>query len=307
MQVLHGPDDWRGSGRKVSLAIGMFDGVHLGHQQVIRQAVADAEQGEGSAVVITFDKHPNAIVAPARVPPLIYSQPQKLNAIAALGADATLVIPFTAEFSAQPAQEFIRELAQKLSPLHSICVGSTFVFGHQRSGNVALLGELGRELGFRVHGIAAVSLDGQVVSSTRIREAVRAGDFDSASQMLGREYALGGVIVRGDGIGRRLGFPTANLDVTGMAVPPSGVYAVHAYVEGTRHRGVANIGHRPTLRDAVPQLRVEPHLLDFSGDLYGKHLELTFVAKLRDEQKFASVEALKEQIARDVAEARERF
>jgi riboflavin kinase / FMN adenylyltransferase len=306
MQKLHSADDFHSGGRKVSLAIGMFDGVHLGHQQVVRQAVADAEQHEGLAVIITFDRHPNSIVAPDRVPPLIYTEPQKLRALSGLGADATLIIPFTREFSAQPADEFIRALVTKIGPVQSVCVGSSFVFGHRRSGNVALLHEMGEQLGFKVHGLAAVSLDGEVVSSTRIREALSAGDLNRASQMLGREYALAGRILRGDQIGRTLGFPTANLDVGGLLVPPHGVYAAHAYVEGRRHRAAVNIGTRPTLTYG-PELRVEAHLVDFDGDLYGQEMELTFVEKLRDEQKFSSLEELRAQVARDIALARTRF
>jgi riboflavin kinase/FMN adenylyltransferase len=307
MQLLQSTDEFRSSGRKVSIAIGMFDGVHLGHQQLIRQALADAEQHEGMAIVITFDRHPNSIVAPQRVPPLIYSPPQKIRAIASLGVAATLVIPFTHEFSEQPADVFISSIVEKLGPVHSICVGNSFVFGHKRSGNVALLQQLGRELNFIVHGIAAVSLDNEVVSSTRIRDTIRAGEFDRASQMLGREYALSGIVTRGDELGRKLDFPTANLDVTGSLVPPNGVYVVHAYVNGMRHRAVANIGHRPTLQNPTPELRVEAHLLNFDGDLYGKELELTFIEKLREERKFGSLDELREQIVRDIAEASAKF
>lgn len=307
MQTLHSPDQFRSGGRKVSVAIGTFDGVHLGHQQVIRQAVADARQHEGLAVVVTFDRHPNSIVAPDRVPPQIYSPPQKLRALAALGADATLVIPFTREFSARPAEDFIRTLIAQLAPVQSVCVGSSFVFGRKRSGDVALLQRLGAELNFVVHGLAAVSLDGEMVSSTRIREALRAGEINRASQMLGREYALAGMVVRGDAMGRQLGFPTANLDPRGLLVPPSGVYAAHARVAETQHRAAVNIGVRPTLGSLVPELRVEAHLLDFTGDLYGQEIELTFVAKLRDEQKFSSLEELRAQIARDVTAARGKF
>ena len=307
MQTFHSADDFRSGERKVSVAIGMFDGVHLGHQQLIRQAVADAEQHEGAAVVVTFDRHPNSVIAPDRVPALIYSPGQKMRAIAALGVEATIIIPFTPEFSQQPAETFVRLLARQFAPMQSVCVGSSFVFGHRRSGNVHLLQQLGRELNFVVHGIAAVSLDDDVVSSTRIREAVRAGDCNAASQMLGREYALSGTIVRGDELGRKLGFPTANLDVRGLLVPPPGVYAVHAYVEGRKFRAAANIGLRPTLQSSAPELRVEAHLLDFEGDLYGREMELTFVTKLRDEQKFSSLDELRAQIARDVAAARTRF
>lgn len=307
MKTFHHPEAFESGGRKVSLAIGMFDGVHLGHQQLIRQAVADAEQHEGLAAVVTFDRHPNSILAPERIPPLIYSPLQKLRALESLNVDATLIIPFTRAFSAQPGEAFIRLLAKDLGPLHSICVGNSFVFGHQRSGNVALLQQLGRELSFIVHGIAAVSLDGEVVSSTRIRETIRQGTFDGASQMLGRKYTLGGTIVRGDELGAKLGYPTANLEVNGRLVPPDGVYAVHAYLDGIRHRAVANIGSRPTLKNPAPEQRVEVHLLDFSGDIYGHEIEVAFVEKLRDEQKFASLEILREQIGRDIQTALTKF
>ena len=307
MQVIHNAGEFRSDGRKVSVAIGMFDGVHLGHQQLIRQAAADAEQHEGMSVVVTFDRHPSSVLAPERVPPLIYSQPQKLRAIASLKVDTTLVIPFTREFSEKSAREFIAWLVTHLAPLHSVCVGRSFVFGHKRSGDVALLQQLGREMNFVVRGIAAVSLDRQAVSSTRIREMVRMGEFDRASQMLGREYSLSGTVTRGDGLGRTLGYPTANLDVAGLLVPPNGVYAVHAYVDGICHRAVANIGQRPTLGNGAPVLRVEAHLLDFRGDLYGKEMELTFVGKLREERKFGSLDELRQQIARDVAVAEQKF
>jgi len=307
MQTLHRLEDFVSDGKKVSVAIGTFDGVHLGHQQVIRQAVADARQHEGIAVVVTFDRHPNSIVAPDRVPPQIYSPPQKLRALASLGADATLVIPFTREFSAWPAEDFVRALVAQLAPVQSVCVGSSFVFGRQRSGDVALLQLLGAELNFVVHGLAAVALDGEMVSSTRIRDAVRAGEINRASQMLGREYALAGMVRPGDEMGRTLGFPTANLDARDLLVPPNGVYAAHARVAGAQHRAAVNIGTRPTLASPVPELRVEAHLLDFTGDLYGQEMELTFVAKLRDEQKFSSLEELRAQIAQDVAAARGKF
>ncbi len=303
MKILHVPADLAAAGRKVCLAIGVFDGVHLGHQQVIRQTVADAAQHEAQSLVVTFDRHPNAIVAPARVPPLIYSPPQKLRAIAALGADATWLIRFDEEFSRRTGEEFVRGLARDFGQLHSVCVGSEFAFGHRRSGNVELLRRLGQEMKFTVHGLAAVALDGRTVSSTRIRESIARGELDDASQMLGRSYATAGRVVKGDQLGRQLGFPTANLDVTGLALPPHGVYAAHAHTGGRRLRAAVNIGVRPTVAGATPVTRVEAHLLDFAGDLYGAELELAFVTKLREEMKFSSLEALKEQIGRDVLEA----
>lgn len=330
MNVLHNATDLNPGPRKVCLAIGVFDGVHLGHQQIIRQTVTDARQHGGLAMVVTFDRHPCAIVAPDRVPPLIYSPPQKLRAIESLGADALLEFTFDLAFSQLTGEQFVRNLANDLnsggarsckpptnkaagvaaghrSALQSICVGADFVFGHKRSGNVPLLRQLGGELNFQVHGLAAVALDGETVSSTRIREVVRLGDFDAASQMLGRAYSLAGQVVRGDQLGHQLGFPTANLHTTGLLLPPNGVYAAHASVAGKSLQAVLNIGRRPSVSNSTLTPRVEVHLLDFQNDLYGRELEVAFVAKLREEQKFDSLDELKAQIARDITAARKRF
>jgi riboflavin kinase / FMN adenylyltransferase len=307
MRIIHAAQELNPGGRKVCLAIGFFDGVHLGHQQVIRQTLTDAKQHEAIGLVVTFDQHPNTVVAPSRVPPLIYSLPQKLRAIEAVGANTLLLIHFDQAFSEQSGEAFVRELTRKLGHLQSLCVGANFVFGYKRGGNVELLRKLGAELNFAVHGMSAVSLDGRAVSSTRVREAVGAGDLDSVSQMLGRAYSLAGTVVRGDGLGHQLGFPTANVDTTGLVLPPHGVYAVHAESGGKTHRAVLNIGHRPTLQNPNPQLRVEAHLMDFTGDLYGQEVELAFVEKLRVEKKFDSLGELRAQIARDILEAQMRF
>lgn len=304
MKVIHAANELGNGDRKVCVAIGVFDGVHLGHQQIIRQTIADARLHDALALVITFDRHPNAVVAPARVPPQIFGRSQKLRAIEALGADALLEIHFDQAFSRQSGEVFIRSLAFDSGKIRSICVGADFVFGHKRSGNVGLLQKVGVEMGFQVHGLAAVALDGQPVSSTRIREMIRAGDFDAASQMLGRPYAICGRVVEGDRLGQQLGFPTANLEVSHLILPPNGVYPAGTRVNGQFYRAALNIGLRPTVAAAQPQLRVEAHLLDFSGSLYGAELELEPGAKLRDEQRFVSVEALREQIARDVQEVR---
>jgi len=315
MRVLQAAGEWKATERKVCAAIGVFDGVHLGHQQVIRQALADAAHHEGLALVITFDRHPSAVVAPAHVPLLIHSLPQKLRALAALGADAVWVVRFDEAFSRQTGEQFVRGLARDFARLHSVCVGSTFSFGYKRSGTVGLLRALGEELHFAVHGLAEVSLDGQVVSSTRIREAIRAGQFDAASQMLGRGYALAGEVVPGDQLGRKLGFPTANLDARGIVLPPNGVYAAQVEAPGRdqpggqprRWRAVVNLGLRPTVSQPAPALRLEAHLLDFDGDLYGQELEVAIVGKLRDEQAFASVGLLQAQIRLDIEQARRLF
>lgn len=307
MKPSHTAKDIGDGSRKVCLAIGVFDGVHLGHQQIVRKTVADARQHEGIALVVTFDRHPSTIVAPDRVPPLIYSQPQKEREIASLGADALLVIPFDEDFSRQTGDQFIRTLARDLRRMETVCVGEDFVFGHKRSGNVAMLKQLGGELGFQVHGVSAVALDGETVSSTRIRAAIRAGNFDAASQMLGRAYSISGKVIHGDQLGQKLGFPTANLDTTGLLLPTFGVFTAHATVQGKTHRAVLNIGRRPTLKCPTPEIRVEVHLLDFTGELYDQEMEVTLTARLRDEQKFSSLDELKSQIGRDIENARRAF
>jgi riboflavin kinase/FMN adenylyltransferase len=304
MKTIYAANELKTDGKKVCLAIGFFDGVHLGHQQIIRQTISDTRQHNATALVITFDCHPNSIVAPERVPPLIYSLPQKLRAIESLGADALLVIHFDKKFSEQTGEEFIRRLVNDFGKIQSICVGAEFVFGNKRSGDVALLKKLGNELNFLVHGLAAVSLDGEIVSSTRIRETIRAGNFDSASQMLGRPYAISGRVIEGDKLGRKINFPTANLEVTGRLLPPNGVYLAVINLKGQLYRAALNIGFRPTVASAKPELRVEAHLLDFSGNLYGKELDVEIGEKLRDEQKFSSTKELQAQIGRDVTALR---
>ena len=307
LHVLRSARELKPGNRKVCLAIGFFDGMHLGHQQIVRRTVMDARQHEAVAVAVTFDRHPNTVVSPAHVPPLIYSRPQRLRAISAAGVDSCLLLHFDKALSEQSGEAFVRGLARGLGHLQSVCVGANFLFGHKRGGNVELLRRLGAELGFSVHGMAAVSLDGKAVSSTRIRQAILAGNLDAASQMLGRAYSLAGGVERGDGLGRRLGFPTANIDTTGLALPPRGVYAVHAQALGKPYRAVLNIGCRPTIKNATPKLRVEAHLLNFDGDLYGREIEIVFGEKLRDEMRFGSLAELQAQIARDVERAAKCF
>jgi riboflavin kinase/FMN adenylyltransferase len=307
MRIIHTATELKPGAKKVCLAIGFFDGVHLGHQQIIRQTLNDARQHEAIALVLTFDRHPNTVVAPNHVPPLIYSLPQKLRAIESLNPDATLLIHFDKAFSEQTGEQFVRGLARDLGQIHSLCVGADFVFGYKRSGNVQLLKQLGAELKFAVHGMAAVSLDGKAVSSTWIREQIAGGDLDAVSQMLGRSYSIAGTVIRGDALGKGLGFPTANLDTSGLALPPNGVYIALARFDSQTHQAVLNIGFRPTVAQPQPQLRVEAHLLNFDGDLYSRELELIFIEKLRDERKFPSVADLRTQISRDIANARSRF
>lgn len=305
MKISSSPAELAQPGRKACLAIGFFDGVHLGHQQIIRQAVGDAQQHGTHSVVVTFDQHPSRIVAPDRIPPLIQNLDQRLKFIESLGPDALLRIPFTREFSEFTGEAFIRNLQADIGGIQCVCVGNAFGFGHNRSGNVELLRALGTELDFTVHGISAVAVAGETVSSTRIREAIRQGHLDEASQMLGHPYAMAGLVQQGAAMGRKIGFPTANLDVDGLALPPRGVYAAQVLAGDSRHQAVANLGSRPTFSDGDSAIQLEVHLLDFSGDLYNQTIEVIPVARLRDELQFKGVEALRTQIAKDIESARQ--
>lgn len=304
MLTLRSPAELPAAPGGVCVALGMFDGVHLGHQHVIRQAQVDARILGARSVVATFDPHPLSVVAPAKAPRLLQTLSQRLRAIEGQGIDAVLVLPFDAELSRVPGEEFVRRLAAGFGRLRSFTVGQGFHFGHQRSGNVPLLRALGRELGFVVHPMAPVSIGSEVVSSTRVRTALREGRLSLVAELLARPYAVSGRVMTGDRLGRQLGFPTANLEVTGLELPPTGVYAGRVRLDGRDHLAAMNLGRRPTLREREPALRCEVHLLDYHGDLYGRDLEVEVVRLLRPERSFSGLEALREQIARDVAEVR---
>lgn len=286
------------------LAIGVFDGVHLGHRAVLQRALGDARAGDGTPVAVTFDPHPLRILRPESAPRLLTSTPHKLQLIRALGIAQVLVIPFDRAFSGTPPEDFIRALAAA-GKLREICVGHEWSFGKGRAGNLALLDRLGDELGFAEIGVAPVKIDGQIVSSTLIRAAVETGDFATAERFLGRPYTILGTVVQGARIGTKLGFPTANLAAHNEQFPPNGVYAVEVQRQSARLRGVANIGVRPTVANSSGERLLEVHLFDFAGDLYGEDVEVSFTKFLRPEQKFSGLDALKAQIARDVAAARE--
>ncbi len=305
MQILRSASELGSGSKRVCAAVGVFDGLHLGHQAVLGRARADAAAVGGIVVVVTFDRHPNSVVAPERTPAPIYSLPHKLRVLEALAVDATWLIPFDEEFSRIEADAFVRQLARDFQPLHSLSVGSGFTFGYRRRGNLELLSRAGREHGFQVHGLSAIEFRGEVVSSTRIRETIRTGDLEAATAMLGRPYSVSGMVVRGDGLGRGMGIPTANLAVTDLVLPPDGVYAAEVLLEGQAHPAVLNLGCRPTLRQPTPSRQFEAHLLDFEGDLYGRELEVVFRQRLRDERRFADLAELKSQIRRDMDGARQ--
>lgn len=290
--------------RPVCAAIGVFDGVHVGHQEVIRQTLEDARLHNAAPVIVTFDRHPASVLASRKIPGLIYSLEHKIRVLSQFEPAALLLLHFDLAFSQKPAEVFIEELVKGFGHVHSIRVGTNFRFGHQRSGNLALLNQLGESLGYKARGNTPVMVDGHRVSSTRIREAIEAGQLGHVRNMLGRPYSIFSPVVKGDELGRKLGFPTANMDATGLMLPPRGVYAARVIAQGVTHAAVLNIGVRPTLELASPQLRVEVHILDFSDDLYGKEIETVPVKLLRAERQFPSLEALKSQIAIDIQEAR---
>jgi riboflavin kinase / FMN adenylyltransferase len=288
----------------IHLAIGFFDGVHAGHQEVIGHARRAAEAGGGSAVVATFDPHPLKFLRPDMAPRLLTSTRHKALIMERLGVSHLLVITFDAETAALEPEEFIARIAGACRPLASITVGKSWAFGRGRTGTLATLHALGRRHGFSVHGIAPVLLDHEPVSSTRIRTFVERGDFAEAARLLGRDYSILGTVVEGRKLGSKLGFPTANLALEAEQLPPIGVYAVRALVRDRLYPGVANLGLRPTVdRDSTTR-HFEVHLFDFTGDLYGETMEARFVQRLRDELRFENLEQLKAQIERDSARAR---
>jgi riboflavin kinase / FMN adenylyltransferase len=289
----------------VHLAIGVFDGLHLGHQEVIRQARVAAEQDGGTAVVVTFDPHPIRVLRPTESPRLLTSTRHKEIILLRLGIRHLLEIPFDAAFAAQTAESFVERLQAACQQLASISVGADWAFGKARQGNVQMLQALGEKHRFTVNGVPRVCIDGEAISSTRIRAAVEAGDFAQARQLLGREYAVLGTVVQGRQIGRKIGFPTANLSIQAEQLPPVGVYAVRANLKDELLPGVANLGYRPTVSSEERERVLEVHLLDFDRDIYDQELEVKFVERLREELRLPSLEALKEQIARDSAKARQ--
>jgi riboflavin kinase/FMN adenylyltransferase len=289
------------------LAIGVFDGVHLGHQAVISTSAGHASEAGGTAVVVTFDPHPVKVLRPNDAPHLLTATQHKIALIRDLGVAHLLVLHFDREFAATSPEDFVQQLVDNSKPLREICVGHEWSFGKGRAGNLALLKQLGQARSFNVIGVEAVRLNGEVVSSTAIRKAVEEGRLVKATQMLGREYTILGTVVRGEQLGRKLGFPTANLSAHSEQFPPNGVYVVEARLAGALSRGVANLGFRPTVAAGKPERLLELHLFDLDREIYGEELEVRFLRYLRPEQKFADVEALKAQIAADVREARESF
>ncbi len=284
------------------VCIGAFDGLHLGHRALVRHAVTRARALGVPAVVVTFEPLPREFFAKDNPPPRLTLARAKVEGLLDLGADHVGLLRFDAKLSAMTAEDFARTLLARRLGAKEVWIGPEFRFGHRRGGDLALLQALGGELGFSAGEIEPVHAHGDRVSSTRIRGALKGGDFDTAARLLGRPYAIGGRVVRGKQLGRTLGFPTANLRFP-KTPALSGIYATWVHGVGDRPwPSVSSFGTRPTVEGVEPLL--EAHLFDFAGDLYGRHLEVEFVAKLRDELKFPDLPSLTVQMHRDADDAR---
>ncbi|SCF29749.1 bifunctional riboflavin kinase/FAD synthetase [Micromonospora chokoriensis] len=305
MQRWRGYDAAPGGWGRSVVTIGVFDGVHKGHQATIGHAVTRARELGVQSVVVTFDPHPAEVVRPGSHPAVLTEPARKAELIEALGVDVLCVVPFTPEFSRLPAEQFVHDVLVEHLHAALVVVGANFRFGHRAAGDVALLEQLGRTFGFGVEGGPLVAEDGTVFSSTYIRSCVDAGDVGAAAAALGRPHRLEGVVVRGDQRGRELGFPTANLLCHRYAaVPADGVYAARLIRRGQREPLMAavSVGTNPTFSGR--ERRVEAYALDFSGDLYGERLALDFVAHLRGQVRYDSIEPLIAQMEQDVTRTR---
>jgi riboflavin kinase/FMN adenylyltransferase len=283
------------------VCIGAFDGLHLGHRALVRHAIARGRALGLPAVALSFEPLPREFFARDNPPPRLTLPRDRIEGLLGLGLDHLGLLRFNAALSAMPAEEFVRRVLVGRLGAREVWIGPEFRFGHRRGGELALLQSMGAELGFGAGEIDPVHVQGERVSSTRIREALRAGDFAHAAALLGRPYAIGGRVVRGRQLGRTLGYPTANLRFP-KTPALSGIYATRVHGVGAPRPSVSSFGTRPTVDGVEPLL--EAHLFDFDGDLYGRHLQVEFVAKLRDEEKFPDLASLTVQMHRDAAEAR---
>lgn len=287
--------------------MGVFDGVHLGHQSVIAQVLKDARQMRALPLVITFDKHPISVLNPAKAPQMIYPLEAKLSLLEQLGIEKVMLIPFNEIIASLSAPDFFKIISTNLFPLLSISMGTGFVFARNRTGNIKKLREMAVETGTIVQEVPSVCVHEEKISSSQIRIEISRGNFEKASQMLGRPYSIISNVVVGDQIGRTIGYPTANLSVVDRAIPPTGVYAVTVLIGERQFQGCMNIGLRPTLGCSDPKPRVEVCILNFNEDLYGKTIEVIPLKRLRDEKKFASLDTLRLQIAQDIKQAQSVF
>ena len=301
MKIFHGTEN-ANIVRPTVLTLGVFDGLHLGHQ-LIMQTVADrARAADAVPTAITFDPHPRAVLHPESAPPLLQTLDQRLANFDVLGIEQAIVIPFDREFAAQPAENFLRDIVHERLHAKEVYLGKGFAFGKGRGGNIDLLRKMSEELGFFADEVPEVQLRGKRISSSAIRKLLDTGRINLARRMLGRPYGVEGLIIRGDRRGHTIGFPTANLHPHNRVIPKYGVYATATLVGGAWRKSITNIGVRPTFeKDSEPS--IETYIFDFDGDLYGDVLRVRFLHRIRDERKFSGVDELKAQIGRDTQRA----
>lgn len=307
MDIAHFPDDPRPARwHQPVLALGNFDGLHRGHMKIVDRVRRRAGERGGAPIAMTFDPHPPRVLRPDKAPPLLMTSAQRLEAFERAGMQGVAVLRFSPEMSRWQPEEFVHRVLVEWLPIAEVWVGANFLFGHDRTGNFSLLRSLGARYGFRAEKIDPVRYKDFVVSSTRIRRLVGEGRVDEAGALLGHHYFVDGTVVRGDGRGREIGYPTANLALDNELVPPRGVYATLATLDGAAVPSVTNVGVRPTFGGEAGEI-VETHLLGVTRDLYRIRLRLAFLLRLRDERTFADADALGEQIEADVRQARRLF
>jgi len=307
MDVIHFPEDPRPTHwRQPVLALGNFDGVHRGHRKILERVRRVAGERGATSVVMTFDPHPPRVVRPDKAPPLLMTKPQKLEAIADAGVQGAAIVRFSAELSHWDPETFVRTVLVDWLHVGEVWVGANFLFGHDRAGNFSMLRVLGGRYGFKAEKIDPVRYKDFVVSSTRVRRLVSEGRVDEAGALLGHQYFVDGMVMRGDQRGRTLGFPTANLCSDNELLPPHGVYAATARVGPIVFPSVTNVGTRPTV-DPSGRTVIETHVFDLDRDLYGQSVRIGFVQRLRDERAFESIDALRAQIDADCQRARVLF
>lgn len=301
MRLFHGTDNAK-IARPTVLTLGVFDGLHLGHQLVMRTLVERARVVAAVPTVITFEPHPRAVLHPESAPPLLQTFDQKVEALGLLGIEQAIVVHFDKAFAEVRAEDFLKDVVHERLQAREVYLGKGFAFGHDREGNIELLKRVSRELGFRAEEVEEVQLRGRRISSSLIRKLLLEGRVNLARRMLGRPYGVEGRVVRGAERGRTIGFPTANLRPRNRVIPLGGVYVTATLIEGSWRRSVTNIGTRPTFeRDAEPSL--ETFVIDWQGDLYGDVVRVRFLHRLRDEKRFGGVEDLKRQINHDLLRA----
>jgi riboflavin kinase/FMN adenylyltransferase len=303
MDVIRGSENIPAGLRGAVVTIGNFDGVHLGHQYIFGHLIAEAHKEGRPAVVISFDPHPKMVLHPERRPfYLITSMEEKVRHLSNLGIDTLILIPFSLDYARTTAEEFVLGFLWERLRIRKILIGQDYTFGRGKEGNEAFLTASGDRLGFEVEVLSVFKVGDTTISSTKIRNALLDGQVRYAASLLGRPYNLAGEVISGSHRGVSLGFPTANIRPEKVLVPPNGVYAVHVLLEGNRHRGALNIGFNPTFDDQ--KLSIEVYIFDFDENIYGKHLDLLFVERLREEIRFASPGELIAQIDRDIARVR---